>query len=238
MIRRLELDGTIASNTGIKHRDTLNTKKALNGLGFYKAPAGGLTGVSDRAMFAGIKRFQRQTGLRADGVVTPNGPTLTKLNAALARRPADGGERPREAARAKEAGDRTKRQPPKVEWDTEAVRALSVGGRTFDTTGPVRVQMVNDSLHPDGLRYNVVWHALDADGNVVPEVRSADNKPVEHGGHVSPWGGVQERVFEPPYDNPYGFRVRVWIPPQAANSGNSAGPYLNIFPAKKPEQVR
>ena len=194
------------------------------------------TEIADRAMIEGIERFQRQTGLRADGVMTPGGPTLTKLNAALARRPADGGQRPREVTRAKEADGRTKRQEPKIEWDSESVRALSSGGRTFDTTGPVRVERVSPSLHLDGLEYKIDWQPLDADGNVVPEYRSPDHQPDGDSGWLAPFV-PESKVFEPPYDNPYGFRVRIWIPPQPAYSGNSAGPYLNIFPAKKTVKV-
>jgi len=39
-------------------------------------------------------------------------------------------------------------------------------------------------------------------------------------------------IFTPPYDNPHGFEVRVWVPPQQAVHGNSPGPNLQIFVPK------
>ena len=63
--------------------DVLNTKKALNDLGFMSLPKYGLNTYPDETMIGGIKSFQRRNGLREDGVMKPDGPTLGRLNETL-----------------------------------------------------------------------------------------------------------------------------------------------------------
>ena len=64
--------------------DSLNAKKALSNLGYYRIPAHGLSPYPDRAMFGGIKDFQRKNSLEVDGIVKPNGPTAFKMSKQLA----------------------------------------------------------------------------------------------------------------------------------------------------------
>lgn len=65
--------------------DVLNTKKALNDLGFMSVPRYGLTQYPDTTMIDGIKSFQRRFKLRVDGVMKPDGETETVLNHVLRR---------------------------------------------------------------------------------------------------------------------------------------------------------
>jgi hypothetical protein len=66
--------------------DVLNTKRALNALGFLEAPDYGLTPYPDVPMIAAVKGFQRRHKLRVDGVMNPDGPTLERINHVLATR--------------------------------------------------------------------------------------------------------------------------------------------------------
>ena len=66
--------------------DVLNTKKALNDLGFMSLPKYGLNTYPDQPMIDGVRSFQRRHSLREDGVMKPDGPTLGRLNQTLAER--------------------------------------------------------------------------------------------------------------------------------------------------------
>lgn len=66
--------------------DTLRTKKALNGLGYYRIPSYGMTPYPDEPLFNGIERFQKDHGLTVDGIMKPAGETATKLGEVLKKR--------------------------------------------------------------------------------------------------------------------------------------------------------
>jgi hypothetical protein len=66
--------------------DTLRTKKALNGLGYYAPPKHGMTRYPDERLFKGLESFQADNGLRKDAVMKPLGPTASKLGDALGRK--------------------------------------------------------------------------------------------------------------------------------------------------------
>ncbi|MBL4690341.1 MAG: hypothetical protein JKY68_02615 [Rhodospirillales bacterium] len=66
--------------------DTLSTKTALRDLGHFRTPKYGLTPYPDQPMLEGIKSFQRQNGLLEDGVMKPDGPTVTVLGQVLDQR--------------------------------------------------------------------------------------------------------------------------------------------------------
>ncbi|KAF0110825.1 MAG: hypothetical protein FD149_2592 [Rhodospirillaceae bacterium] len=76
-----QLGRPIATNVSATSDDIINTKRALNQLGYYEQPSDGAW--VDSAMFDGIRRFQRDHGLKVDGVINPGGPTEHALNRAL-----------------------------------------------------------------------------------------------------------------------------------------------------------
>lgn len=60
--------------------DILNVKKALFRTGDYDIPDYGLTAYPDQQMFSAIKKFQKNNGLKVDGVIETDGETLNALN--------------------------------------------------------------------------------------------------------------------------------------------------------------
>ncbi|WP_170827058.1 peptidoglycan-binding domain-containing protein, partial [Magnetovibrio blakemorei] len=55
--------------------DVRKTKKVLNTFGYYDEPAHGITEYPDGAMISGIESFQKDNGLKKDGVMKPGGET-------------------------------------------------------------------------------------------------------------------------------------------------------------------
>lgn len=80
MLTPLRLKRPIGPDSVMDRDDVLNTKRALNALGFLDAPDYGLTPYPDAPMIGAIKAFQRRHGLRVDGVMNPDGPTVSSLN--------------------------------------------------------------------------------------------------------------------------------------------------------------
>ncbi|CAA7614955.1 peptidoglycan-binding protein [Magnetospirillum sp. UT-4] len=81
----LNLKSPIGTNYRIEPNDLMNTKLALNQLGYYDIPPHrGIDDWTDDAMFDGIKRFQKDNGLKVDGFMRPEGPTEQKVNIRLA----------------------------------------------------------------------------------------------------------------------------------------------------------
>lgn len=86
MLRPFRLKGPIGLEYNMDMDDAFNTKKALRDLGHFHVPKFGLTPYPDEPMIEGIKSFQRQNGLREDGVMKPDGPTIKRLNDTLVER--------------------------------------------------------------------------------------------------------------------------------------------------------
>ena len=59
--------------------DVLSVKNALNKTGHYEIPEYGLTPYHDRDLFKAIKSYQTDWGLTVDGIMHPNGETITSL---------------------------------------------------------------------------------------------------------------------------------------------------------------
>lgn len=88
MLSPFRLKQPIGPDSVMDRDDVLNTKRALNALGFLDAPDYGLTPYPDAPMIAAVENFQRLHGLRVDGIMNPDGPTLNRLNEVLAARQA------------------------------------------------------------------------------------------------------------------------------------------------------
>lgn len=83
MHQPFRLKGPIGLEYNMDLDDAFNTKKALRDLGHFRVPKFGLTPYPDEPMIDGIKSFQRRNGLREDGVMKPDGPTIKRLNETL-----------------------------------------------------------------------------------------------------------------------------------------------------------
>lgn len=79
-----KLKQPMGSNYRVDPGDIVNTKSALNELGYYQIPERGLDDWTDDSMFQGIRSFQKANGLKVDGFMRPEGPTETAINASLA----------------------------------------------------------------------------------------------------------------------------------------------------------
>lgn len=79
-----KLFGRVDSAASTDERDTLQTKTALQKLGYYKMPNYGMTPYPDEPMFDGIKAYQRNFGLNVDGAMAKGGETVKSLNRTLA----------------------------------------------------------------------------------------------------------------------------------------------------------
>ena len=86
MLRPFRLKRTIGPDYNMDLDDTFNTKKALRDLGHFSTPKYGLTPYPDQPMIDGIKSFQRRNGLREDGIMKSDGPTIKRLSGILTDR--------------------------------------------------------------------------------------------------------------------------------------------------------
>lgn len=78
------LNQPIGTNYPADPDDIMNTKRALNRLGYYKIPAHrGIDDWTDDAMFDGIRSFQKANGLKVDAFMRPGGPTEAALKEGL-----------------------------------------------------------------------------------------------------------------------------------------------------------
>jgi hypothetical protein len=80
----LSLRAPLGPDHLVEPADILDTKKTLMTLGYYEPLDGAEPGAwVDNDLFAGIKRFQRENGLKVDALLRPGGPTEAALNEAL-----------------------------------------------------------------------------------------------------------------------------------------------------------
>lgn len=75
----LGLSSTISPFNDTQPDDVIKTKSALAQTGHYQVPDFGITPYPDTPMIDGIKKFQKDNGLKIDGVMKPQGPTETAL---------------------------------------------------------------------------------------------------------------------------------------------------------------
>lgn len=79
MFGTFKLRSTLSRNANADLDDTLRTKTALKSIGYFDTPSYGMTQYPDEPMFKGIEKFQRDNGLRRDGIMKPGGETATAL---------------------------------------------------------------------------------------------------------------------------------------------------------------
>lgn len=275
----------VGSGGANRGADVASTKRALAWTGHYPADRARKTSPdADPDFHVALHAFQREHGLKRDGVAFPGGETERTLNERLGQLLAAAGQAvPATVQHAAAAGpgqsgkrakpprperpshgeppdhpglsDRTGDSPgttspddpaaanmdgtesPDYDWnDKPAAVGLKVGSDDsvgpVRTRGPVRIDRRSMAMGADGMVYNVVWHPLDKDGKVQPAVQApADEQPV-YGGHT--WTNTPSgTVVEPPFDNPNGWAVRVYVPPQATPNGASLGTDISIYTQKE-----
>ena len=81
MFGPFKLKSPLGRDYNVDLDDTLRTKAALRGIGYYQPPKHGLNKFPDDLLFKGIERFQSDHGLRKDGVIKPGGETERTLRA-------------------------------------------------------------------------------------------------------------------------------------------------------------
>lgn len=80
---RKEVSETTAD---IEADDVLSVKKKLKDMGHYKEPEWGMSAITDNGMFDGIRNFQKEKGLKVDGIMKPQGETENKMNEVLGQK--------------------------------------------------------------------------------------------------------------------------------------------------------
>ncbi len=97
----IRLNQTVGASHNSLEEDVWALKHGLGELGYYRPnPASGWHRYPDHEMIQAVQAFQKDEGLQVDGVVKPDGPTVTRLNATAERK------RRREARRRQQEGDR------------------------------------------------------------------------------------------------------------------------------------
>ncbi len=87
-MQTITLKQTIGADFPAGGSDLRSVMAALAVLGIYKSPlttgnGGEITRWTDDALFQGLKKFQKGSGIKPDGVAKPGGPTIAALNSAL-----------------------------------------------------------------------------------------------------------------------------------------------------------
>jgi peptidoglycan hydrolase-like protein with peptidoglycan-binding domain len=77
------LFGPVGNGRENEADDVVRVKTAMRRLGYYDASSYGMTGYIDRGLDDGIRAYQREKGLRADGWMRPDSPTYRRLAADL-----------------------------------------------------------------------------------------------------------------------------------------------------------
>lgn len=79
-----ELHGTVAPSGGDNHRpDVAKVQTLLGKAGYVDIRDGGPNGYASDMLDSAIRDFQKDQGLKVDGVLKPGGPTITALGGLL-----------------------------------------------------------------------------------------------------------------------------------------------------------
>jgi len=77
----IKIQSTLRQDSAnIEEKDVIAIKQALAKTGHYDTPDYGVTPYPDRALFGAIKDFQKDHDLKSDGIIKPNGETISALN--------------------------------------------------------------------------------------------------------------------------------------------------------------
>ena len=188
----LGLEKVVARNFGVGPDDARRTKRALGRLGLMKGDKFADNEFPTAGMFEGLKSFQRDSGLRVDGVMRPGGPT-ERLLANAGRRPAPLGF----------GGSVGPSRPNRRADVTRARRALAATGHLDGTAGGTAGADLTMAIQSFQRDFN-----LARDGVIDP------GGPTDRalGRVVSPTGALVARQPERP--RPPGAGTPI-IPPQA-----------------------
>lgn len=81
---KLNLRAALSPDHLAEPDDILDAKKTLMALDYYRPAEGAEAGAwVDNDLFKGIRQFQRDNGLKVDGLIRPGGPTERAMNAVL-----------------------------------------------------------------------------------------------------------------------------------------------------------
>jgi len=122
MTSQFKLEGTVGASNSVDPSDSRKFKQALVQLGLLEGAELASADFVDSASLAGLKAFQRRSGLPADGVAKAGGPTEHLIAAALAER--DGAPR-NTFALSDSVGEKGANRPQDVR---NLKRALAVAG--------------------------------------------------------------------------------------------------------------
>lgn len=115
--------------------------------------------------------------------------------------------------------------------------SMKVGDKAaFNVDGPIKVEHRNAGAHSDGIHYHVIWEPLDDQGNVMQQISNRPSGAPTFTTWVPPFNLDWDQVFEPPFNNPNGWRVRIHIPAQASSGGNVPGVVLDINELPRPSK--
>lgn len=79
----ISIKKTLQRNSSADLADVYAIKKALVRTGHYQIPSYGLTPYPDESLFRAIEIFQKDKGLKVDGVIKPLGKTISSINEEL-----------------------------------------------------------------------------------------------------------------------------------------------------------
>ena len=69
-----------ADSRNMDPQDVLTLKRSLHLAGYYEKPSYGITEYPDVPLFKSIRSYQKDHGLKVDGIVNPNGETIQQIN--------------------------------------------------------------------------------------------------------------------------------------------------------------
>lgn len=80
----VKISQVLASSSENNPEDTLVVKEALQSMGYYEPPKDiGMHSHPDSQLFDAVKDFQRDNGLKVDGIIKPDGETEKAMNESL-----------------------------------------------------------------------------------------------------------------------------------------------------------
>lgn len=89
MIQESAFNAPLALGLPSNDDDILNAKRLFNGIGRIAEPPGGFSPLFDRPLDETVRAFQRDRGLKEDGLITPAGPTERNIRRDRGELPAE-----------------------------------------------------------------------------------------------------------------------------------------------------